>query len=352
MKMSAFFRALAMAALSLLVSLQLNADPVIRGTFLIMTTPYTDDGSVDYDAFVREAEFMDDCGVSGIVYTSDHHLITEEEWKKGLQCIMPAMKGRKAVLTVICNAETTDDVIARCRYAERLAAKEKLQIVLFSRPADNLKTTDELIESLDRIGAAIHTPFIFQTWLSKKLPLIPAPDMAALVRKYPKVFGYVKCEAPGAGSNDYIAAMNAERPDIKSVFSAWGSWQWLYQWRQFHTDGVISQRPAYSDIYSYIWSEMEKGNPDGKADEAFSRVLSMLILRSSINHPDEHRSYHLYALMRRGVFRNMVSRVADKNSARGWRVHRMELTPEQKEEVDIRLEAMVPYMKLPLPDRL
>lgn len=319
----------------------LQAQPEIRGPFIIMTMPYTDDGEVDCDVLAAEAAYLDDCGVSGMLYASDHHLVTLDEWKKGLLAVMEVMKDRKSVLGVVCNAETTGEMVDRCLFAERAAKKAKMKnFVLFGRPADNLKTLAGLLESLNTIGEAIHTPYIYQTWLRSKFPSIPASEMAALARKYPGVFGYVKCEVPGTEVNDYIASMNAHRPDIKAVFSAWGSWQWLYQWRQFHTDGVISQRPAYADTYVKIWKEMEKGDPDGKVDSAFAAVLSMLMLRSSISAPDEHRSFHLYVLCQRGIFKNMVSRVKDEKSPRGWRLHKQELTPEQRAEVEIRFAAL------------
>ncbi|MBQ7268273.1 MAG: hypothetical protein IJS62_00260 [Bacteroidales bacterium] len=319
----------------------LSAQPDIRGAFIIMTMPYTDEGAVDHEVLSAEAAYLDDCGVSGMLYASDHHLVSLEEWKKGLLTVIGVMKDRKAVLGAICNAETTEEMVERCLFAERAAKKAKMtNFVLFGRPADNLKTLSGLLESLNTIGEAIHTPYIYQTWLHGKFPSIPASEMAALARKYPGVFGYVKCEVPGTGVNQYIAQMNAHRPDVKSVFSAWGSWQWLYQWRQFHTDGIISQRPAYADVYAKIWKEMEKGDPDGKVDPAFAAVLSMLMLRSSVSAPDEHRSYHLYILCKRGVFKNRVSRVKDEKDPRGWHLHTQELTPEQIAEIEMRYAAL------------
>ncbi|MBQ2521216.1 MAG: hypothetical protein II537_00770 [Bacteroidales bacterium] len=331
---------LALSALFLPVVL-LTAQPELRGPFIIMTMPYTDDGAVDYEVLAAEAAYLDDCGVSGMLYASDHHLVSYDEWKKGLLAVIEVMKDRKAVLGAVCNGETTEDMVERCRFAEKAAKKAKMKnFVLFGRPADNLRTLNGLLESLNAIGEAIHTPYIYQTWLRNKFPRIPASEMAELARKYPGVFGYVKCEVPGTDVNNYMAQMNAYRPDIKSVFSAWGSWQWLYQWRQFHTDGVISQRPAYADTYAKIWQEMEKGDPDGKVDPAFAAVLSMLMLRSSISAPDEHRSYHLYVLCKRGVFKNMVSRVKDDKDPRGYHLHTQELTPEQIAEVELRFAAL------------
>lgn len=315
--------------------------PELRGPFLFLSTPYFEDGGLDAETLAAEARFVDDCGAAGMVWpSSDQELLSAKEYRQGVDAVIAAMKGRRARLAICCNAASTDAIIANCRYAEKKAAQLGVDILLFARPASNLKTLEDLVASLDAIGAAIHRPFIFQTWLRKGFPNLPAAEMVALAKKYPGIMGYVKCEVPGAKCNDYIAKMIAAKPDIHAVFSAWGSWQWLYQWRQFHTDGVISQRPAYADTYAKIWQEMEKGDPDGKVDPAFAAVLSMLMLRSSISAPDEHRSYHLYVLCKRGVFKNMVSRVKDDKDLRGYHLHTQELTPEQIAEVELRFAAL------------
>lgn len=326
---------------------------VLRGPFLFLTTPYFEDGSFDAITLAAEARFVDEGGAAGMVWpSSDSKFLSNDEYREGVDALIETMKGRRARLVISCNSATTDEIIEKCRYAEKKAVAEGVDIILFSRPADKLKTLDDLVESLDRIGAAIHHPFIFQTWLRSGFPNLPAKDMADLAKKYPGVMGYVKCEIPGAECNDYIEQMVAAKPAIHSVFSAWGSWQWLYQHRQLGTDGVLSQRPAYPDIYSYIWRELEKGDPDGKADEAFGKMMSMLLLRSTIGAPDEHRSFHLYVLCRRGIFHNMVSRVADKHSPKGWKIHVQKLSTPQRAEVELRLKALKPYMTTAIPDNL
>src|SRR5690349_15974966 len=45
-----------------------GADPRVKGLFLIPSTPFTSSGAVDYDDLVREAKFMNWCGVDGLVW--------------------------------------------------------------------------------------------------------------------------------------------------------------------------------------------------------------------------------------------------------------------------------------------
>ena len=321
--------------------------PELRGPFLFLSTPYFEDGGLDAETLAAEARFVDDCGAAGMVWpSSDQELLSAKEYRQGVDAVIAAMKGRRTRLAICCNAASTEAIIANCRYAEKKAAQLGVDILLFARPASNLKTLEDLVASLDAIGAAIHHPFIFQTWLRKGFPNLPAAEMVALAKKYPGIMGYVKCEVPGAKCNDYIAEMIAAKPDIHAVFSAWGSWQWLYQARQLGTDGVLTQRPAYADVYAYIWREIQNGSE--KADAAFGQMMSMLLMRSTIEAPDEHRSFHLYVLCRRGIFKNMVSRVADKKAPGGWKLHVQQLTDSQRAEVDLRLKALEPYMAIPL----
>ena len=56
----------------------------MRGPFPIMSTPCHEDGSVDYAALAREAQWTDDCGCPGVIWCQSNDaidLLTLEEKK-------------------------------------------------------------------------------------------------------------------------------------------------------------------------------------------------------------------------------------------------------------------------------
>ena len=45
-----------------------GGDPAMRGPFPLLCTPWTAEGALDVPTLVKEAEFVDSCGVAGILW--------------------------------------------------------------------------------------------------------------------------------------------------------------------------------------------------------------------------------------------------------------------------------------------
>ena len=70
----------------------------MRGVFIIMATPYTASDAVDYEDLAREVDFLDRCGVQGMVWpqlASEYSKLTREERLRGMEVIAKAAKGKK-----------------------------------------------------------------------------------------------------------------------------------------------------------------------------------------------------------------------------------------------------------------
>src|SRR2546421_8454547 len=62
----------------------------MRGAFMILTTPFTASGAVDWDDLGREVEFCDRCGVHGVVWpqgSSAVRYLTKDERMRGLEVL-------------------------------------------------------------------------------------------------------------------------------------------------------------------------------------------------------------------------------------------------------------------------
>ena len=86
----------------------------MRGPFPIMSTPYHEDGSVDYDALAREAQWTDYWGCPGVIWCQSNDaidLLTSEEKARGFEACAKAVEGRKIVLTLGANGTNTTEML-------------------------------------------------------------------------------------------------------------------------------------------------------------------------------------------------------------------------------------------------
>src|SRR5262245_4853647 len=73
----------------------------LRGAFMILNTPFTADGAVDWEDLAREAVFVDRAGAHGIVWPQGSSLVTtltEDERMRGMETLAKAVPGRRAAL--------------------------------------------------------------------------------------------------------------------------------------------------------------------------------------------------------------------------------------------------------------
>ena len=326
----------------------------VRGPYPLLCTPWTATGALDVEVLAKEAAFMSDCGAAGVLWPTAgevHDLVKEGEYVKGLEALAAraAKPDFTARLSFICPGPNSAAALDRVREVAAVQKKYGIDVAILARPPDDAKTQDDIEKHYRALAKIATCPVIIQTYNGKS----PQPDIALLVKlakDYPEVYGYVKEESPGGKVNGRIAELVAAKPAIKTVFSGWGAKGWLYQGRTLGTEGIITQRPAYSDLLAAMWAENEKGDPDGKLADIYSKYLLMINLGDTFGGTaDMMRGPHLYVLMKRGVFTNTYTRRRPKKGedAHGqkWIVDEFKLTDSEKAEVDRRLEFCRPYLK-------
>jgi dihydrodipicolinate synthase/N-acetylneuraminate lyase len=75
------------AAGSLYTRFGFAASKPLRGIFIILATPYTENKAMDYEDLAAEVDFMDRCGVHGMVWpqmASEYTRLTREERFRGM----------------------------------------------------------------------------------------------------------------------------------------------------------------------------------------------------------------------------------------------------------------------------
>ena len=75
----------------------------LRGIFIILATPYTQKKEVDYEDLAREVEFLERCGVQGMVWpqlASEYAQLGVEERMRGMETLAKAARGKRAALVL------------------------------------------------------------------------------------------------------------------------------------------------------------------------------------------------------------------------------------------------------------
>ena len=351
-----FFLQMALMAGTAVVSYGAVPRPCdMRGPFPIMSTPYFEDGAVDYETLAREAQWTADCGCPGVIWCQSNDaidLLTKDEKFKGFEACAAAVEGRNVVLTLGANGTNAIEMLEIATEIERVAARHPaVKMAMISRPPDNVRTEDELESAWDALGAVAKRPVIFQTYCSKSTPTPSVEMLVRLAKKHPHAFGYIKEESGGNDVNLRMEKENAAKPYIKTVFSGWGGWQWLFQMRQCGSEGLVTERCAYAPILAKIWRIYESGERGIPLAESYAMYRLLIDQR---NFPGGLRGYSLYFLKKEGVFKNLISREYEKadvteggsfGNGHAWRLSTVTLTESQMRELDVLFEDMRQFAK-------
>lgn len=326
-------------------------DARMKGPFLIASTPYLADGAVDFDALVAEARYLDAAGCTGVIWPQSNDsidLLTPAEKREGLRRLVAAAASfTNAVLTMGVSGTNTAETLAFAAFAEELAAQSPAPVALAARPPTDARTAAEVEACFEALGRVAKRPVIIQTFVSDDCPAPSVAFLVDLARRFPGVYGYIKEESEGARANARQAEEVAAKPVVKTVFSAWGGWQWLYQRRALGTEGLVSERPAYAPLVAHIWRTMQAGDPDGRLQEAYAMYRYLIDQRAIPG--GSLRGYSLHYLKKLGLFRTTLSRtyLSSRVTESGtfgvghdWKLVDLELTDAQRAELDANFEGM------------
>jgi len=304
-------------------------DPRVRGPFPILSTPFLENGEVDYEVLAKCAKFVDWTQCHGMIWPQAGDavdLLTKEEKMKGMTVLAETMKGRKAALCLGVNGKNTADMLDYARHAESLEPA-----AIISRPPDEGQTEDDLYEYWRELMKIVHRPVIIQTSGGTKFKgKSPSVKLLIQLGEESEFFGYVKEET--GPLEPRMKELVAAKPKIKRVMTANGGFKWLQHCR-IGCEGLVTERFVYADILGKLQRAYDAGD-FMKATELFSKFTLMLNFEGSL------RGMSLYMLQKRGVFKNTLSRNYGKENSVPEKpvVSPRNLSDYEKEECDMRLE--------------
>src|SRR5215213_6190494 len=99
------------------------AAKTLRGAFMILNTPFTHDGAVDWEDLAREAAFVDRAGCQGIVWpqgSSAVATLTKDERLRGMEVLAGAVQGKQVALVLGVQGSDTTEMLEYAARAEAL----------------------------------------------------------------------------------------------------------------------------------------------------------------------------------------------------------------------------------------
>jgi 4-hydroxy-tetrahydrodipicolinate synthase len=304
----------------------------MRGVFIILNTPFTRAGEVDWDDLEREVAFVEAGGCRGVVWpqgSSGVATLTKEERLHGMQVLAQAVKGRRVALVLGVQGRDTAEMLEYARRADALGAD-----AMIAMPPSTGRSMDDYRTYFRALAGATTRPLIVQTSGGAK-DLVPSVDLiVGLAREFPHT-AYVKEE-----SEPLIPRMQEEiaaRPTMRGIFGASLATGWLYEMR-LGLDGVITGMGMYADLMGRIWDLHEQAQHEQVRD-AYSRFLLMRNLNEAIPGTD------LYVMKMRGVFKTAVRRTSPPAAGTAPKLTEIVPTDTERAEIEFRFAALKPYIR-------
>jgi dihydrodipicolinate synthase/N-acetylneuraminate lyase len=311
------------AVFSRSASAAVTPDHPLQGAFMILSTPYTASKAVDYEDLAGQVDFLDRCGVQGLVWpqnASEQTKLTKDERMRGMEVLTKAGKGKKPALVLGVQGRNTEEMLEYAQHAESLAPDAVIAI-----PPTVATSLDDFRHYYRALCKTVKRPVFIQTSGGAREVEPTVEFIVELAREFPN-FGYIKEEHEPVIPR--MRELIKQRPDpIKRVFCANFGLGLLYEMR-LGSDGTITGGAPYADIYAQLWN-LHHQNKLEEQREMFSKLLLMLNLDRQIP------GARSYILKKRGIFKTTVSRQGDHP-----------LSPEAIAEIEYNFAALKPYLKV------
>ncbi len=294
-------------------------DEDMRGIFVILSTPYTESGAVDYDDLASQVAWLDEAGSNGLVWpqnSSDYPRLTTDEIMRGMEVLAGANQGRSTTLVLGVQQDATREMVELATFAEGLAPD-----MMIAMPPKVGSSLDDYREYYGALAGVTSRPVMIQTTPNLRGIEFETELILELAGRYPNL-GYVKEESQPVFER--ISALVGQ-PQIQRVFSAMRGRYFAYDLR-LGVDGVVSGMSMYADVFARMWGAYRAGDWD-EVREIHGKLLVMLTCEQEI--PGAGR----YFLQHRGIFKTTAQR------GRSFSFSRVQIA-----EMENTLKGLEPYM--------
>lgn len=260
-----------------------------RGIFVIVTTPFAEDLSLDEAGLERTMEFCLAAGVHGVVanaLASEGGYLSEAERKRVAEIVVGAARGRVPAIVAV-SAPHHRLAADYARHAESIGA----DAVMALPPTLHPSTPADIRSHYRAIGAATGLPLVLQNVAGQGASTMGAALLAELVADIPTA-RFVKEESgyPAQTAGEIIRLAGAK---LQGVMGGKAGKTLLEEVRH----GVAGTMPAceIADVHVALWHAIE-AKDEARSREIFRRLLPLLDMESNYGMP-----LMKHVLRRRGV---------------------------------------------------
>jgi 4-hydroxy-tetrahydrodipicolinate synthase len=291
----------------------------LRGIFVILSTPYDESGTLDYDDLAFQVEWLEHAGAHGLVWpqnSSDYPRLTDAEIRRGMETLAQANRGRSTALVLGVQRDAARDMVELATFAEALEPQ-----MMIAMPPKVGTSLEDYRAYYTALAEATTRPVMIQTQPNLRDVEFRTDFILELAARYPHL-GYVKEEAEPVFER--ISALVGQ-PQIQRVYSARRGRYFAYDLR-LGVDGLVSGMSMYADVFARMW-EAHRADDRDEVRDIHAKLLVMLTCEQEI--PGAGR----YLLKRRGIFRTARARAGEA-----------QLNPVQIDEIEHNLRGLEPYL--------
>ena len=294
----------------------------LRGIFAIAATPFDDMGTLLWDDFCGQSDWMVRCGAHGFVWpvmASEYTVISFHERVQGIKLAVDTVAGRIPVVIGVADTSKAGAVAL----AEEAGTAGADAIIAMPPWATKLGSHDLVRDYYRELGEASGLPIVVQNVGAPLGSSLPGSFVVELCREIPLVQYLKEEKAPMGRSLSEVISFN--EPAVKGVFS--GGWcRWLVS---DHMRGVSGSMPGshMADVDARMWDLLE----EGRVEEARPILDARVVLENAIAAMPHFAGKEV--LKRRGVI--------SCSSSRGFGPKALDAV--ESSEMDYALGLLEPY---------
>ncbi len=264
----------------------------IKGVLPVLSMPYRDDDSVDYETFRREMDFVFQNGVHGVTLAmvTETLRLTDAERDAVVAAAVRFAAGRGPVI-----ASVGDESVAQARRHARAAEAAGADALMAIPPSLTRCDAAGIVEYYEGILAATKLPVIIQDASGYVGNSIPVAVQAGLFNRHPDRILF-KPEAQPIGPN--LTALHKATGGRARVFEGTGGIALVDNYRR----GVAGTMPGADLPWALValWRALEAGD-DARARRIHGPLAAMVSMQHNL---DAFLAVEKLLLVHQGVFKN------------------------------------------------
>ena len=269
----------------------------LQGAFSVAFTTFNEDGSVDYDQYKKQLEYLCRAGSDGIVMygmTSEYHKLTDAEKEKLTAIFLETLRGSEVISVLSVTDWSTDIAVKTAGKYESMGADALMLMPPFYFKPQLEGVRDHMIQVLETVSIPVilqYAPLATGHYMEER-------ELVDMSVKYPNAAYKIEYRP----AVEFLAKFFALKPDLP-VLTGWAGLEIIDLYR-IGVRGVITVG-GFPELYAAIFRSLR----GGKIEEARALYDALHPYISGwMNTPETLLAIEKEILRRRGIIRSSYCR--------------------------------------------